>query len=58
MEEAADLIDKGATATLKYDGTGGLAQIGKHGIDVYGINKDKNGNLIRYTDHIGGLRNM
>jgi hypothetical protein len=25
---------------------------------VYGIRKDKNGNLIRYTDHIGGLRDM
>ena len=58
LQQAADLIDKGATATVKVDGTGGLAQLGKHGIDVYGINKDKNGNLIRYTDHIGGLRGM
>ena len=58
LEEAADLIDKGATASVKVDGTGGIAQLGKNGIDVYGINKDKNGNLIRYTDHIGGLRDM
>ena len=58
LEEAADLIDRGAKAYPKLDGTGALAQMGKHGIDVYGINKDKNGNLIRYTDHIGGLRNM
>lgn len=52
------MLDRGATAAPKIDGTGATGIIRRHGIDVYGIRKDKNGNLIRYTDHIGGLRNM
>lgn len=58
LDEAAELMDQGAKAYPKIDGTGALAQIKPNGIQVYGINKDKNGNLIRYTDHIGGLRNL
>ena len=51
-------MDKGAVATSKIDGTGAVAKINRSGIDVYGVHKDKQGNLIRYTDHIGGLRDM
>lgn len=52
------MLDRGAKAYPKVDGTGANAIIRRNGIDVYGIRKDKQGNLIRYTDHIGGLRNM
>lgn len=58
LEEAADMLDRGAKAYPKIDGTGATGIVRRHGIDVYGIRKDKDGNLIRYTDHIGGLRNM
>lgn len=58
LQQAADMLDQGATAYPKIDGTGALAAVTRSGIDVYGVNKDKQGNLIRYTDHIGGLRNM
>lgn len=58
LNDAANMIEAGAKAYPKVDGTGAQAQITPHGIQVYGVNKDKNGNLIRYTDHIGGLRNM
>lgn len=58
LEEAADMLDRGAKAYNKIDGAAVLAHILKNGIAVYGVRKDKNGNLIRYTDHIGGLRNM
>lgn len=58
LEEAADMLDRGAKAYPKIDGAAVLAHILKSGIAVYGVRKDKNGNLIRYTDHIGGLRNM
>ena len=52
------MLDRGAKAYNKIDGAAVLAHILKNGIAVYGVRKDKNGNLIRYTDHIGGLRNM
>ena len=58
LQQAAKLMDQGAVAVPKYDGTGALAQVTKNGIQVYGVRKDKNGNLIRYTDHIGGLRGL
>ena len=52
------MMDTGAQATVKIDGAGALAILKTHGIDVYGINKDKYGNAIRYTDLIGGLRDI
>ena len=58
LEEAADILDRGAKAYPKIDGAAILAHILKNGIAVYGVRRDKGGNLIRYTDHIGGLRNM
>ena len=57
-EEAADMLDRGAKAFPKIDGAAVLAHILKNGIAVYGVRRDKKGNLIRYTDHIGGLRSM
>ena len=58
LEEVANIMDKGALATPKFDGAGAVATIRPHGVDVYSLRRDKNGNLIRYTDHIGGLRNL
>ena len=52
------MLDRGAKAYPKIDGAAVLAHILKNGIAVYGVRRDKQGNLIRYTDHIGGLRNM
>lgn len=52
------IMGKGTIATPKLDGAGALAHIRKHGIDVYSIRKDKDGKLIRYTDHIGNLRGL
>ena len=46
------------TATPKIDGAGAIATIKANGVDVYSIRRDKDGKLIRYTDHIGGLRNL
>lgn len=50
------IMGEGAIATPKLDGAAALAYLGRKGIDVYGVRRDKDGNLIRYTDHIGGLR--
>lgn len=48
----------GAVATPKLDGAAALAHLGAKGVNVYSIRRDKDGNLIRYTDHIGDLRNV
>ena len=58
VDEVADLLDKGAVATPKIDGAGALVSVDKHGLDVYGIRRDKDNKLIRYTDHIGNLRDI
>lgn len=58
VEEIMDMMDEKAYATPKLDGAGALASIGKHGVRVFGIRPDKNGNPIEYTDHIGGLRGI
>lgn len=55
---AGAIMGGGAIATPKLDGAGALAYLNARGIDVYGIRKDKDGKLIRYTDHIGGLRDV
>jgi len=52
------IMGKGAIATPKLDGAAALAYLTARGINVYGIRRDKDGNLIRYTDHIGGLRDI
>lgn len=58
ISKVADEIDKGAMATPKLDGAGAIAAIAKNNIDVYGIRRDKDNNLIRYTDYIDGTRNV
>lgn len=58
IQQVADLLDKGAKVYPKVDGAGALAQIKPSSIEVYGLRKNKNGDLIRYTDHIGGLRDL
>lgn len=58
LQQAADMLDKGALAAPKLDGAGAIALVRKSGIDVYGVNKNKYGNPIRYTQHIGGLTNL
>jgi hypothetical protein len=52
------MMTKGAIAAPKLDGAAALARIRRHGVDVYSVRRDKDGRLIRYTDHIGGLRGM
>lgn len=58
IEKIMDVMDEKAYATPKLDGAGALATIGKHGVRVFGIRPDKDGNPIEYTDHIGGLRGI
>lgn len=58
LDQIADVMDEKAYATPKLDGAGALATIGKHGVRVFGIKPDKEGNPIEYTDHIGGLRGL
>ena len=58
VEKIMDVMDEKAYATPKLDGAGALATIGKHGVRVFGIRPDKEGNPIEYTDHIGGLRGI
>jgi hypothetical protein len=58
IEKIMDVMDEKAYATPKLDGAGALAAIGKHGVRVFGIRPDKEGNPIEYTDHIGGLRGI
>lgn len=58
LDRIADVMDEKAYATPKLDGAGALASIGKHGVRVFGIRPDKDGNPIEYTDHIGGLRGI
>ena len=58
LSQVAEILDNGAVASPKIDGAGALARVNKHGLDVYGIRKDKDGSLIRYTDHIGNLRDI
>ena len=55
LDQVADLIDRGAKVTEKYDGAGALAYLGKHGIEVYGIKPNKEGKHPVYTPYIGGL---
>lgn len=52
------IMGKGALATPKLDGAAALAHLGPRGVNVYSVRRDKEGNLLRYTDHIGGLRNV
>ena len=52
------MLDKGAVAYPKIDGAAALAILMNKGIDVFGVNKDKYGKPIRYTNHIGGLRDI
>lgn len=52
------MLDQGATAYPKIDGAAALAVLLRKGIDVYGVNKDKYGQPIKYTNHIGGLRDI
>lgn len=58
IEEVAGIMDReeGSIAVPKVDGAGATATIRPKGVDVYGIRRDKNGNLIRYTDYIDNLR--
>ena len=58
IESVADELDKGAIATPKIDGAGSLVNINNHDIDVFSIRRDKDGRPIRYTDHIGNLRDI
>ena len=59
ISEVARIMEEGNyTATPKIDGAGAIATIKANGVDVYSIRRDKDGKLIRYTDHIGGLRNL
>lgn len=59
ITEIADIMDAGDyTAVPKIDGAGAIATVKANGVDVYSVRKDKDGNLIRYTDHIGDLRNL
>jgi len=59
ISEVAHIMDKGnVVASPKIDGAGAIATVKANGVDVYSIRRDKNGNLIRYTDYIGGLRNL
>lgn len=58
LSQVAEIMDNGAVASPKIDGAGALARVGKHGLEVYGIRRDKDGALIRYTDHIGNLRDI
>ena len=58
LQQAADMLDKGSMAAPKLDGAGAIALVRKTGVDVYGVNKNKKGKPIRYTQHIGGLTNL
>ena len=58
IEDVANALDEGAVASPKIDGAGALVNVGKHGLDVYSIRRDKNNKPIRYTDHIGNLRDI
>lgn len=58
IKDIANALDEGAIASPKIDGAGALVNVGKHGLDVYSIRRDKNGKAIRYTDHIGNLRDI
>ena len=58
LSMVADEMDRGAIATPKIDGGGSIATVKPHSLDVYSIRRDKDGSLIRYTDHIGNLRGL
>lgn len=58
LSQVADEMDRGAIATPKIDGGGSIATVKPHSLEVYSIRRDKDGSLIRYTDHIGNLRGL
>ena len=58
IEDAPKLIAAGYAATPKIDGAGALLHLTDKGARAFSIRKDKDGNLIEYTDYIPGLRQL
>jgi len=57
ISEVASIMEAGRLhAAPKMDGAAALATIKANGVEVYGVRRDKDGNLIRYTDYIDNLR--
>lgn len=58
IQAVPEMLDQGAKVYPKIDGAAALALLLNKGLQVYGVRKDKKGNLIRYTEHIGGLKDI
>lgn len=58
LADVTAYLAQGARVYPKIDGAGALVQLKPTSAEVYGIVKDKDGHTVRYTDLIGGLRDL